>query len=611
MAVTNYYVDPVNGDNVGGDGLSDATAWKTTQFAIDSITQVAGTPIAINRKDNGTETLTASLDWSSLVLNRDNVVYLRGYTATAGDGGIATYDCNGFKMTLAQMHYMYLEDFELTNPSGADTTLVIWGGNYTTINRVIVNDFNVGFNNALIFSTSFGLTVQNCSFSDISGTAIQVRSSGGCIYSNYFQNTGTRDIRFCINWINASSPLFIESNIAYLTGSTDFTASGNVVGARVRNNTLITTGTGDAISSGDTEGWWAQNNIIQGFNNAIDIGNRFGNRNGHFVNKNFYFDNTTNETADTQQTMTTFEGNIDSLSSGIAESGSPSFANRFNYFKPVGDAVGGVSDGLSIGAVQFLLLFSLISGSASSTATAIADVTFLGSISGSALSSTSTSASLTATGELEGSVSSASNTSASLIALGDLAGSTSSAANVTVSISAIGETGGAVASTAQANCTLSGIGELTGNATSQTTVIASMADSGKGEISGSASSSSLVTANLIGLAQLSGALTAETSSDAVLTGIGSIEGAALNTANTQGNLTGIGNLSGSATLVASASLSIFDINSLPDVPGLEYTLLGDRFHYELQGQVFHDEIDGSPMDYSIDGDKLHYQLEGK
>ena len=59
-APTEYYVRPVNGDDTD-DGLSHATAFKTTQFALDNITQgTSGDRININ--DEGDEVLTAALN---------------------------------------------------------------------------------------------------------------------------------------------------------------------------------------------------------------------------------------------------------------------------------------------------------------------------------------------------------------------------------------------------------------------------------------------------------------------------------------------------------------------------------------------------------------------
>ena len=89
MAKSEYYVDPLNGSDTTGDGLSDGTAWQTVQNALNSITKNTTDGDRINVKDTADDVLTAPLQFGAI--GSYSLTYgllIEGYSTNAGDGGV-------------------------------------------------------------------------------------------------------------------------------------------------------------------------------------------------------------------------------------------------------------------------------------------------------------------------------------------------------------------------------------------------------------------------------------------------------------------------------------------------------------------------------------------
>lgn len=94
-APTNYYVDPLNGNDSTGDGTS-GTPWKSVQKALNTITRNATNGDQINVKAGAADVLSAALSITTYGVSTVTApLILRGYTSVAGDGGVGEISGGG------------------------------------------------------------------------------------------------------------------------------------------------------------------------------------------------------------------------------------------------------------------------------------------------------------------------------------------------------------------------------------------------------------------------------------------------------------------------------------------------------------------------------------
>lgn len=350
MPATNWYVDPVSGDDVTGDGTSDATAWATIQYALDNLTRNTSFGDVINVKSSGTISLSAVLSFASLTLHPNYYITISGYDSTADDGGVATIDCNGNQL-INNISYIMLKDLYLTN-TGASVSRPIYIGHYGVVRNVEVTDFSV--TNDIIYSTGSGLTVSRCTFHDVNGNCIRATGAGTKIDGCHFYNDGSRDIGYCIFAGNSHTITF---NTCYVDSTTQFYYTGSSIGITVANNTLIcssNTGVVYGLAFDGGKGITVKNNIIEGFDVAVGM---FSNENSVIANNNCFYNNTYNilegASAGANSLFMVQFDNVASGASNIAASGAATRANRSTFFAPANDAIGGGEDGeSSAGAIQ-------------------------------------------------------------------------------------------------------------------------------------------------------------------------------------------------------------------------------------------------------------------
>lgn len=358
--VTDWYVDPLSGDNATGDGTSDGTAWQTIQYAFDNLTQTVNGGDVVNVKDSATITLTADLDWSSLTANLAYPVCVRGYTSTAGDGGYAVIDQDGFGFCSSLRHYIQLQNLHIQN-TGAAKDFGVYIGIRSVVKECKFSNYSTGGtenHRVLRIGNSASLvTISNNEFTDCDGSCIQGQPTSCSITGNHFYNSGTREIDNCI-FTSAGTKTNYSNNIFNLdSGSNGIkTSSTGTNGLWIVNNTFFTSGTGDGIiCSHNNYGSVVENNIFEGWDKAVDFGNGLS-RPGASIAHNHFYDNTTDIDSTTHTTFMFDYGNFKAaLASVLSKSGSNTHANRAEYFKPTGDAVAGSVNGLSsMGAVQLL-----------------------------------------------------------------------------------------------------------------------------------------------------------------------------------------------------------------------------------------------------------------
>ncbi len=289
MATVHYYVDPVNGSDANA-GTSDATAWQTINYAI---TNTAGTSTQItqvNLKSNGTHTLTAQATLSGGGNNGAHV--LRGYDSVAGDGGIATIDCDAL-YGISMLDYSAAADLYMTN-RGTGSFMV---GAYAD---QLIRVFNCGFNGAtgtaIDFSNHSSYAVERCYFTNVNIT-VQTDDPLETTVSRCFAQDGDTT-QFTTSAFSSSMNLI--GNMAYVTGArSGLTTIYNGAKRILRNNSVLSdggTGLGINHSGNSTATQITASNAVEGFSGAGGHGFLQAASNGrlHQNINNVVYDNETN-----------------------------------------------------------------------------------------------------------------------------------------------------------------------------------------------------------------------------------------------------------------------------------------------------------------------------
>jgi hypothetical protein len=318
MARPEYYVDPLNGSDTAGDGLSDATAWQTVQKALNSITKNTTYGDRINVKDTADDVLTAELDFSAI--GGYNITYgllIEGYTATAGDGGVGGISGGGTTgIVVSTRFYLSLRNMHLHN-TGANAIVQVYRGAFDSC------EFdNTSFTgNAVTVSEG---TCSNCYFHNIGGLGLNTPSS--LAYGNYFKQGA--DYSFD-SAIQTGSTSRVFSNIISVDGASNGIATAGNPCTVVGNSILSSGGTGIGISFiGNNYASSGLNNLVEGFS----IGIQKLDRDLHIVSNNTAFNCTT--AFDLNDAFVIENNNTVSSASPFKKSGADTFANRFTYFEP-------------------------------------------------------------------------------------------------------------------------------------------------------------------------------------------------------------------------------------------------------------------------------------
>jgi hypothetical protein len=132
MPVNHYYVRATNGTDAPGGGGSHATAYQTVQYALDDIAVTHGKGAQgdqVNISDEAVHTLGASLSLATYGAPASGApLILRGYTATANDGGGRPGPVGGRSPGRQHEDARAPGDLDLTG--GVYTTPLVRLGNY-------------------------------------------------------------------------------------------------------------------------------------------------------------------------------------------------------------------------------------------------------------------------------------------------------------------------------------------------------------------------------------------------------------------------------------------------------------------------------------------------
>lgn len=342
MAKSEYYVDPLNGSDTTGDGLSDATAWQSVQHALDNITKNTTDGDRINIKDTADDVLSATLDFTTIgsYAYTYSLVF-QGYTSTAGDGGIGGISGGGGNFSISGGSYKNWKDMRLHN-TGTATIL-------TTARSSVENcTFENGSNGV---SHNIG-SILGCRFYDLTGAGVVTYRS--IVAQNHFENGTTNKMTSGVNV--TSTTCSVVNNTFSIDGSTTAIRSNSDPIQIFGNSILSNGGTGDGIYLGkDTYGSIIANNLVEGFSGAGGAGiSRQINgstRDASLINNSVY--NCTTEYEGAFDYAALNEGNESLGDSPFSKSGADTFENRRIYFAPadVGSVIGGGIGGTDRGAI--------------------------------------------------------------------------------------------------------------------------------------------------------------------------------------------------------------------------------------------------------------------
>jgi hypothetical protein len=315
-AITERYVDFANGeDGTGGhDGTTEALAWKTLQYALDTATAAAG-GTRINVEYDGatyTQTIAATIDVDINAAAVDDPIIVQGYSVTVGDGVKAVIDGNSAAvscLSVALQNHIF-KDLQLKGSTGDavegtgtgdgaffyNIEVLTAGGNGIDINtnnagnKIIGCEINnVGTGGAstgiLIGASGANNTVVSYNYiHDITGSGIQIGSACSVFKnivdtvsvtgiipldgSSLFENTVYNSTGDNVNVSSASETVTIMNNIFDTAGDycVEIVAGGNAWIYGYNNLEHETTGTKTGTIILDVGG--AQENVDPQFTDA-------------------------------------------------------------------------------------------------------------------------------------------------------------------------------------------------------------------------------------------------------------------------------------------------------------------------------------------------------
>ncbi len=291
MAVSLYYVDYGAGNDTTGDGTI-GTPWKTIQKALDTITRNATDGDQINIKAGTAQVLAAPLTLATYGTPTDaGLLALRGYTATANDGGMGVIDCGGFTMWTVNT-YNYIAMIDLEMHSFGDNHGISLNAYISLFNCEVHKGASSPVNKFLVRMENAACRILNCHIHS-PGSGIM-----GCVGLYALSNA-------IGNYINAGANSVygiyagnsqIENNVILCnnTGSVGIEAGGYSI---VRNNSLrnLAAGTGSGIYANSYAAQITVNNIVVGWSGASGKGFWLIGNPG-LVGWNAFYNNTANYT---------------------------------------------------------------------------------------------------------------------------------------------------------------------------------------------------------------------------------------------------------------------------------------------------------------------------
>ncbi len=331
-----YYVDPSINANSGAGTSGDP--YGDLQYALDTVTRNGTHGDRFNIKAGTAESLSAALSLTTYGTPAFGApLIFQGYTSTQGDGGIGSIDCNTTAVITNAGSGICWYDMELTDGPAAAYILPL------TQYGVAANVRVSGHNGGGIQTSSSYCLIAGCSVTDVGGASydgIHISQTFATVVGNYVKNGATRNMRTGI-YVSNQGCNILNNIVSVDDGSNGIDVTGgNGYRATIMGNTVLSgAGTGTGINIGNANGLIGLvivNNYVEGFSDTGGIGFDvpYDSSAGGVYGQNAAFDNTTEYNVLTEHVHAL--GDNETLgATGLAKSGSDTFANRFTYFAPV------------------------------------------------------------------------------------------------------------------------------------------------------------------------------------------------------------------------------------------------------------------------------------
>jgi len=288
---SNYYVDPVGGNDMIGDG-SLGNPWLTTNHALSvGITRNAANGDQVNIKASAPDTSVSSMDIAIVYGSPASTapLIIRGYTSTGNDGGIGVLNGSSGRIFNTSADFVSLIDMRFTN--GGSTELVVGDNNWS----VMRCQFDNTTGNALDIDDD--ARIVNCYFKDIGGVAVfpaQRTFIRACTFHN---DGGGKEFTNAVSVASTLGWMIVEECIFKLTGASIGISHGAGSGyLEIRNCSFYSvSGTGAGVT-GDLSFRVVVcvNNLVEGFSGVGGDGIRLRSWDAITYGNNAAYNNTTN-----------------------------------------------------------------------------------------------------------------------------------------------------------------------------------------------------------------------------------------------------------------------------------------------------------------------------
>jgi len=285
-APTNYYVDPSIAANTGTGTSGDP--WGDLEYGLGQITRDATNGDQINVKAGTTETLVAALDVATYgTPAMTTPLIFRGYTSTAGDGGIGVVSGGGSVSIFASttLNYVMFVDMHLTNTG---SNIIVQGND----GCVLVN-CELDTSSGIAIDCDNKTHVINCYIHGCTGTYAIMCAADSSVYGNFI-NSGVTTAGISI------ADGYVAHNVVKLSATN---AKGIIFSDNTsvfNNSVFATAGTNVGIAGSGSGRDMAQifNNIVEGFSGFGGVGYDFSSTDHTYLwGYNAAYNNTTNKSA--------------------------------------------------------------------------------------------------------------------------------------------------------------------------------------------------------------------------------------------------------------------------------------------------------------------------
>ena len=332
---TDYFVNPAIAANSGAGTVGDP--YGDLQYALNTVTRNAADGDRFNVKAGTNEGLSVPLSLATYGSPAFSApLIFQGYTTAQGDGGQGIIDCNANMVITNAGTGINWYDMEMYDGPAAGQILTL--AQFSTLARSYIHDSDgYGVNVPTASSNSFIIGNHFEDLGDSTHDMLFMDTDKGCIRNNYFKQGGARVCRAAIRQDNHLG--VISDNIISIDGASNaIELLGNYTHQITGNTILSGGGTGKGIAASGSNSLLTNaiiNNYIEGFSGTGGVGFSLpdSSAGGGVYGQNAAYNNDTDYNVASEHYLAL--GDNEALgSSGLAKTGSDTYANRFAYFAP-------------------------------------------------------------------------------------------------------------------------------------------------------------------------------------------------------------------------------------------------------------------------------------